>query len=355
MESCLFPVLIIPAYNPDSTLLALLDEHKTLCEQQHCIIVNDGSTMASQAVFTTLESQGYLVLHHAKNQGKGAALKTGMRYYLEHFAPMSPGVVTADADGQHCVLDIQKLSLGLIKEPSQLHVGVRDVAKAGIPLRSRLGNTLTRFLFNLFTRTQMKDTQTGLRAIPNALIHNLLSIESTRYEFEFEMLFVAKKWRMTIHQIPIETIYIDHNKSSHFNPLMDSLKIYFVFLRFCGVGLSSFVLDFSLFCFLFNLSQQTAWSVFLARVVTVPYNFFLNKNLSFKSGNSLLYSASLYALLALVIGFSSYEVMRWIHYCGAGLYLSKILAECIIFICNFLIQYTLVFAQNKITKQPLSS
>lgn len=354
MESCQLPVLIIPAYNPDSTLVTLLLNHKKLCEKQRCIIVNDGSSIATKSVFTLLESQGYLVLHHAKNQGKGAALKTGMRYYLEHFAQNSPGVVTADADGQHSVLDIQKLSLGLMQDKLKLHVGVRDVAKAGVPLRSRIGNTLTRFLFNLFTRNNIKDTQTGLRAIPNALIHKLLSIESTRYEFEFEMFFIAKKYGVAIHQIPIETIYINQNKNSHFNPLMDSLKIYFVFLRFCGVGLSSFFLDFSLFCFLFSLSHQTAWSVFLARMVSVPYNFFLNKKLSFKSDKSLLYSASLYAILALAIGISSYEVMHWINYFGVSIYLSKIIAECVIFVCNFLIQYTIVFAQNKITRKQLS-
>ncbi len=354
MSSIQLPVLIIPAYNPDNTLITLLQSYKAANPDQQCIIVDDGSIPAAQVIFTILESQGYLVLRHDKNLGKGAALKTAMHYYLAHFANSSPGVVTADADGQHSVTDIQRLSFSFIDAPLKLHLGVRDVAKAGIPLRSRMGNTLTRFLYNLFTRNNIKDTQTGLRAIPNALIQKLLNIESTRYEFEFEMFFVARKFGISIHQIPIETIYIDHNKGSHFNPLIDSLKIYYVFLRFCAVGLSSFALDFSLFCFVYHISHYTAWSVFLARVVTVPYNFFLNKNLSFKSDNSLLYAATMYGLLAIVLGVSSYQVMHWIHYLGLNIYLSKIMAECIIFTSNFLFQYWVVFAQNKLAREQVT-
>lgn len=93
------PVLIIPAFNPDQTLVTLLSEHHALNCRQHCIIVNDGSNPELLPIFNQLEALEYTVLHHDRNQGKGKALKTAMNYYRAHLSESSPGVITADADG----------------------------------------------------------------------------------------------------------------------------------------------------------------------------------------------------------------------------------------------------------------
>ncbi|CEK09327.1 bifunctional glycosyltransferase family 2/GtrA family protein [Legionella hackeliae] len=346
MPSKNYPVLIIPAYNPDERLSQLLKEHSELCSEQKCIIVNDGSTAESMKIFNQLESDGYIVLHHKRNQGKGAALKTAMNYYLAVFSQEMTGVITADADGQHSVEDIIHLSQRFHEEPSKLYLGVRQIAKGDIPLRSRFGNVLTKLLFNVLTRSRIKDTQTGLRGIPNQLIRSLVMTTTKRYEFEFEMFFIAKKLRLQIEQLPIETIYIDNNKGSHFNPLVDSLRIYYIFLRFCSVAIFSFLLDFSLFSMFYLISQHAAFAVFGARLISAPVNFILNKNLSFKSQKSLLVSAFQYFTLVVVMGASSFYVMNFIHYTGLNIYFSKIIAEFLIFMANFLIQYLVIFTKR---------
>lgn len=340
------PVLIIPAFNPDKTLLTLLSEHHASGIKQTCIIVNDGSHQTSMPIFNELEALGYLVLHHDKNQGKGSALKTAMNYYLAHLSESSPGVITADADGQHALNDIIRLSKIFPKEADKLHLGVRHISRANIPLRSRLGNVVTKFFFNLLTNNKVKDTQTGLRAIPVDLVKYLVMSKTSRYEFEFEMFFIAKKHQFKIKQIPIETIYIDENKSSHFNPLFDSFRIYFIFIRFCCVGISSFLLDFSLFALFYHYSNHAALSVLGARLISVPFNFLLNKNISFKHKERFFRSAMLYLTLALIIGFSSLQLMNLIHFLGLNIYSSKIIAELLIFIANFFTQYLLVFSRR---------
>lgn len=340
------PVLIIPAFNPDATLIKLLAEHRALNLAQECIIVNDGSHEASSALFIALEQQGYVVLHHDKNQGKGAALKTAMNYYLAHFSNHYAGVITADADGQHSIHDIVKMSRLFLDDTTQLHLGVRQISKAHIPLRSRVGNVVTKYLFNCLTKSRINDTQTGLRVIPRQLVQSLVLSSRSGYEFEFEMFFIARQLDFKIKQIPIETIYIDNNRSSHFNPLFDSLRIYYVFIRFCCVAMCSFLLDFSLFGFLYYFSNQAALSVVGARLISVPFNFFLNKNISFKYKDKLVYSALLYVLLACVIGLSSFQLMSLLHYLGFNIYLSKIMAEFLIFIANFVIQYVFIFAKR---------
>lgn len=341
-----FPVLIIPAYNPDNLLVDLLEKHTALNNGQACIVVNDGSHPASAPIFQRVQALGCLVLHHDKNQGKGAALKTAMNYYLTHMAETSTGVITADADGQHSLEDIIRLSCAFVQDNNVLYLGTRKTSQANTPLRSRIGNRVTKWIFNCLTHNRIEDTQTGLRAIPNELIRYLVVTKTDRYEFEFEMFFIAQKHRIAIKQLPIATIYINNNKGSHFNPLWDSLRIYFIFIRFCSVSLLSFILDFTLFTALFLLSGRSGLSVFGARLCSVPFNFYLNKSLTFKSKGSVAISAFYYLNLALIIGYSSFQLMTALHHAGLNIYCSKMLAEFLIFVANFFIQYWIVFARR---------
>ena len=74
-------------------------------------------------------------------------------------------------------------------------------------------------------RINLKDTQTGLRGIPIQFAQELLDINLSDFSFETDMIIKAKKSDINIKEIPIKTIYIDKNKSSHFKPLNDTLKI----------------------------------------------------------------------------------------------------------------------------------
>jgi len=343
MSNKVYPVLIIPAYNPDRKLVELIVAHSELNIEQQCIVVNDGSSTESESIFRELEQLDCVVLHHPKNMGKGAALKTAMNYYLDHLTQGSCGVITADADGQHLLTDIIRLSMAFTQEPSSLHLGCREISKNDVPLRSRIGNTVTRYLFNLFTHNNLRDTQTGLRAIPIDLVRLLVTRKTERYEFEFEMFFVAKKYSFKIRQMPIETVYIDDNKGSHFNPLFDSLRIYFIFIRFCSISLISFIIDFTVFSLMLKVSGVAGFAVGVARMISAPFNFLMNKKVVFKADSTLFYSILFYGALATIIAFSSFKLMVFIHYLGVNIYLSKIVAEALIFLTNFVIQYYIVF------------
>ena len=110
-------------------------------------------------------------------------------------------------------------------------MGIRSF-DTGVPWRSQFGNNLTRRIFQLFTRIDLHDTQTGLRAIPRSLLPRLLEVKANRYSFELEMLLIASRDRISLVQKPIQTVYLDGNSDSHFNPVLDSLRIYWVFVRY---------------------------------------------------------------------------------------------------------------------------
>ena len=71
----------------------------------------------------------------------------------------------------------------------------------------------------------LSDTQSGLRGIPHGMVHALLEIGSSRYEFELDMILSLAQRNVNIIEVPIRTIYIDGNRSSHFRPLSDSFRI----------------------------------------------------------------------------------------------------------------------------------
>jgi len=88
--------------------------------------------------------------------------------------------------------------------------------------------TFNRGLYGVY----LKDTQTGLRAIPNHLIDIHLSTHGERFEYEINALIDLVKSYEKILQIDIKTVYLeDSNKNSHFNPIKDSYKIYKILFK----------------------------------------------------------------------------------------------------------------------------
>ncbi|SNS36135.1 Glycosyl transferase family 2 [Granulicella rosea] len=220
--------VLIPAWQPETVLIALTEELMS-AGFGAVIAVDDGSGSAFEGVFARLRLRGVHVLRHAVNLGKGRALKTGFNYLLTD-KPELRGVVTADADGQHAVADIVRVALRLIEDDTQPVLGVRQFSGA-VPLRSRFGNRLTRGLFGFLTGVKLGDTQTGLRGLPMALLPGLVALDGEHYEYEMTMLaHLCRDGRRPV-EAPIETIYLEDNRGSHFDPLRDSARIYLALAR----------------------------------------------------------------------------------------------------------------------------
>ncbi len=305
-----FATVLIPAYNPDEKLTRLLDELLPLFKD--IVVVNDGSTVGRE-VFDGVRARGIPVLVHEANRGKGAALKTGFKWIMEN-RPDAEVVVTADADGQHRPEDIARVAEAALAHPGGLTLGVRAFT-GKVPLRSRFGNWWTRQVFFLMTGLRVRDTQTGLRGIPAALLPRMLELEGDRYEYEMRMLADAKRHDEPPVQVPIETVYIAENASSHFNPLVDSVRIYGALLKFCISSVGCFLLDNALFTVALWVSDAlTDWKratdVFVAlvaaRAVSATVNYVCNRKLVFKSKVSKRKSFAKYWLLVLFIMSAGY-------------------------------------------------
>ena len=91
-------------------------------------------------------------------------------------------------------------------------LGVRNVGK-DMPLKSRLGNTITRKVFKLLSGVSISDTQTGMRVFTSDLVKKLLTVEGERYEYEMNVLLFLAKEGIDIDEVPINTIYQDRENS----------------------------------------------------------------------------------------------------------------------------------------------
>ena len=338
-------VIIIPAYNPADNLIKIIEE---ISKDNYLavIIVDDGSTSKCSFIFSKLEKMNDIILlKHAINLGKGAALKTAFNYILLNYTDVS-GVITVDADGQHLPEDINKISARLAQKSNLVVLGTRSFAK-DVPFRSLIGNKLTKFIFGLLVGKTISDTQTGLRGMPLDFLKELMLINSNRYEFELEMLIKAcNSPNYLIEQLPIKTVYLNNNESSHFNPLLDSLKIYFVFIRFIASSLLASIFDFVSFSIFIYFTNELLLSLTIARIIGLVTNFLLNKKIVFhtsrKKTTSEILKFSLLAIFLFVLSYSGIKGL--VYYLHFNYYTAKILTDAVLFIISFAVQKTIVFS-----------
>ena len=247
-------IALIPAYEPDRKMIGLIEELKHLGFD--IVVVDDGSGKDYEEIFEEA-SQNSTVLTHPQNLGKGAALKTGMRYinkYLSYCETVMTKagavtvsgreavIVTVDADGQHMPADVLRIAKIAETRSNALVLGSRALDQ-DVPLRSKFGNTVTRHVYSLSTGVKVHDTQTGLRAFRQNMIPMLLTIDGDRYEYEINMLLRLASDGVPIIEEEIETVYEDNNSGSHFRTVVDSVKVYKEILKFSASSLASFAID----------------------------------------------------------------------------------------------------------------
>jgi len=341
--------IIIPALNPDQRLLDLAQKLHGICDSA-IIVVDDGSSsnIECHSLFEKLESDFSCdVVHHAVNMGKGAALKTGIRYAIQKY-PESLGVVTADADGQHLPRDIARIAGSLSDHPNSLILGVRDFSLANVPFKSRWGNRITSIAFYLNSHIYCKDTQTGLRGISMQLAQFCLSIPGDHFEYEMNVLTAVAKKRIPLVMLAISTVYLENNISSHFHPVRDSIRIYFNIIKFGISSLIGAATDVTIFTLLtYSIFDRTSAGIFastiIARCIAGLVNFTINKKWSFACRGNSFKQAVKYFILFISLILLSWSFVTMLSYLPINLTLLKMLTDSGLFLFSYYIQKKYIF------------
>lgn len=331
-------IVLIPSYQPDASLPALIRSLRRADPELRLLVVDDGSGRAYAGVFAAARDAGAETIGYPVNGGKGHALKAGFAHILE---TGTDDVVTADGDGQHRVGDILRVA-ERVRRGDALVLGGRRFT-GDVPLRSRVGNAVSRAAFRLATGVSVHDTQTGLRGFPAAMLPELLRIGGERFDYELAMLLAEQR---RLDEIPIETVYLEQNASSHFRPVRDSLRVLAPLLRYAGASLLSFGLDLVLLQLLSGVTGSLLLGVVGARVVSASVNFALNRRLVFGAGGRLRADALRYAGLALALLAANYLTLLALTAAAVPLLPAKLITEVGLYVLGFAAQRWFVFARR---------
>lgn len=342
-------IVLIPSYEPDERLVHLAEVLRDADIATAVLVVDDGSGPAYAPVFDAVRELGCTVIGHEQNRGKGYALKRGFAFVQSQF----PGhdVVCADCDGQHSVVDIARIAGEVARDRGAMVLGTRLFTGA-VPAASRFGNAATRVLFARATGNRVFDTQTGLRGYPASMLPWLQTVEGDRFEYELNVLLHGAGAGMAIHEVPIETIYIDGNESTHFRPIVDSARVYAPLAKFSMSSIAAFGIDMALLFALDAATGNLLLSVVGARAVSSVANFAMNRRLVFgdRRGGSLTRSAAKYFGLVGVVLTGNYALMALLHeQLGLPLLAAKLVTEAVLFTLSYQAQKRLVFRDGAVS------
>ncbi len=342
---------IVPSLNPDEKFLRVV-EGLVQSGFSSIILVDDGSKPECRVWFErAMEYPQCTLLRHGKNLGKGRALKTAFNHFLS-LENGQVGVVTLDGDGQHAMADVVRCAQALEEHPQSLILGARVFTGDNVPARSRMGNHITSFVFKSLCGIPVTDTQTGLRGISSEFCRYLLDVKGERFEFETNMLLETRRAEVTIREVPIETVYIEENKSSHFRVIRDSVAIYGLILKYLSSSMLSFVLDWGLFTLLIWLLGRwlpgfEAVNIYIAtavaRIISSLFNFFMNRTVVFRSRDGLGGTLLRYYVLCIGQLFCSAGLVHLLSLTGCPSAIAKIPVDILLFCISFRIQRSWVF------------
>jgi glycosyltransferase involved in cell wall biosynthesis len=207
---------IVPALNAAATVGAVVEG--LIAESiSPVLVVDDGSTDATGSI---ARAHGAVVVRHAQNRGKGAALRTGLWEARRRGFDVA---VTVDADGQHPAKSA-RIVLDASAEPRALVLGVRELVRDHAPRSNRFGNGVSNFFLSRFAGRPLRDTQCGLRRYPVAEALALGAF-ARRFAFEGEIILRALAAGLPLVEVPVSVFYPPGPALSHFRRVVDPARI----------------------------------------------------------------------------------------------------------------------------------
>ena len=320
-------IALIPAYCPEDRMIGLIKELDI--RGFAVVVIDDGSGEEYDELFTAAR-QYASVKRYTPNRGKGEALKCGMRYIKERYqAPYT--VITADADGQHRVEDIVKVADAAAEHPDSLILGKRLLDKSS-PIKSRIGNGITRVLYRLTTGRRIYETQTGLRAFSDRLLPRFLKLPGHRYEFEIDMILDASN--ADIIEVDIQTVYFDNNAASHFRPLQDTVSLNKEFLRYKLPSINAGLAGLLLFVLIVNFGGAWILACVLSRLFTILLKGGLNRVVPFAEKPSV----GRYVLTSGIVLLCDIGVMAALVSVGVNVFAAKVLSGIVMIFVSMIVR-----------------
>jgi len=353
--------IVIPCYNEERTLASCVETVLRIEDESlrlQLIIVNDCSTDKSAQVADGLRRlhPGIEVLHHTRNQGKGAALRTGIRHATGDF------VAIQDADLEYSPSDLKRLVVPLIEGHADVVLGSRFLSGGShrvLYFWHSLGNQFLTFLSNMLTDLNLTDMETCYKVFRREIIQSI-EIEENRFGFEPEIVAKVAQRRLNVYEMGISyngRTYAEGKKigmRDGWRALYCILKynlhkapwaIQFLFYLF--IGGTAAVVNLLLFVLFVRADLRVGIAAPAAFLIAAAVNYYLSILLLFRhrarwnSGVEIL----IFLLVVAVIGYIDLLTTDSFMRGGLAPWMAKLLATAIGLVLNFSARRFLVFPE----------
>jgi dolichol-phosphate mannosyltransferase len=354
--------LIVPCYNEEKTLEACIDNVLRIRDENldlEIIVVNDCSKDRSLEVARAIQQRvpGMAVLHHEKNQGKGAALRTGIAKATGDF------VAIQDADLEYDPMDLKRLIVPLVKGEADVVLGSRFLSGGYhrvLYYWHSLGNKFLTTLSNMLTDLNLTDMETCYKVFRREIIQSI-RIEENRFGFEPEVVAKIAQMRLRIYEMGISyrgRTYAEGKKIGmkdgwralycilKYNLHKVPVPIQFFFYLFIG-GFSAIV-NLLIFLLALKVELGVAPSAITAFFVAAAVNYWLSITLLFRHQAKWksFQEIPIFIALVTVVGLIDMYLTQGLVASGTAPWLAKSIATGIGLFLNFTGRRFLVFPEK---------
>jgi dolichol-phosphate mannosyltransferase len=352
--------LVIPCYNEEKTLDSCIEKVLAIADdelQLELIVVDDCSKDASRAVARRIAERlpGMVLLHHEKNMGKGAALRTGIAKASGDF------VAIQDADLEYDPMDLKKLLVPLLKGDADVVLGSRFLSSGYhrvLYFWHSLGNRFLTLLSNMLTDLNLTDMETCYKVFRREVIQGI-TIEENRFGFEPEVVAKIAAQRLRIYEMGISyrgRTYAEGKKIG----MRDGWRALYCILKY-NLHKAPWVVQFGFYIFIGGFSAIVNFGLFLlllpslgvtaaaltAFFVAAFVNYYLSITILFrrtarwKSVSEILVFLAVVGVVSLVDLYST----RFFMAIGSGAAVAKSAATAIGLVLNFAGRRFIVFPE----------
>ena len=190
--------VVMPVYNEKETIETVLRRVQATPYQKEIIVVDDASTDGTREILKEIKDDNVRVFFHERNQGKGAALRTGFAQARGHV------VLIQDADLEYDPKEYPKLLQPILDGHADVVYGSRFL---GGPQRvhlfwHRVGNALITLFSNMLTNLNISDMETCYKVFKAEVVRKI-AIKSNRFGVEPELTAKVARMRCRIYEVPI--------------------------------------------------------------------------------------------------------------------------------------------------------
>jgi glycosyltransferase involved in cell wall biosynthesis len=219
--------IVVPVYNEKLTIARVLERIQNTPYEKEIIVVDDCSTDGTREILRSFDSSAQLpsvrFLYQPINQGKGAALRTGIA------AATGDIVIIQDADLEYDPGDYAVLIQPIIAGLADVVYGSRFLSGPHRVLLfwHSLGNRILTLLSNMFTDLNLTDMETGYKAFRRELFSKI-TLEENRFGFEPEITAKIAKLRCRIYEVPISYFGRDYSEGKKITWKDGIAALYFI-------------------------------------------------------------------------------------------------------------------------------